>query len=106
PRHAALDVEEKDKVVGHGHRLLRPRHEHVYPLHAARSCRGVHEETRQDARRIFWDVRIYAQEIRPEGYGGRVSVPQLGVPGRPAARGESPRRDLNAARPTLASSGV
>ena len=28
---------------------VRPRHEHVDPLHAARSRRGVHEKARQDA---------------------------------------------------------
>jgi hypothetical protein len=31
-------LKKKIKWWGHGHRLLRPRHEHVYPLHAARSA--------------------------------------------------------------------
>ena len=35
PRHFALDAEEEDQMVGHGHRLLRPRDEHLDPLHAA-----------------------------------------------------------------------
>jgi kynurenine formamidase len=49
PRHAALDVQEEDQVVGHGHRLLRPRDEYLDSLHAAGARRGIHEEARQDA---------------------------------------------------------
>jgi len=69
PRYAALDAQEENKMVGHGYGLLRPRHEHLHPLHAARSRRRVHEKTRQDAWRIFRDVRIHSQEVRPEGFG-------------------------------------
>ncbi len=29
-------LQEEDQMVGHGHRLLRPRHEHLDPRHAAR----------------------------------------------------------------------
>ncbi len=34
PRDAALDVQEEDQMVGHGHRIVRPRHEHLDPLYA------------------------------------------------------------------------
>ncbi len=65
PRDAALDVQEEDQVVGHGHRLLRPRHEHLDPLHAAGPRRGVHQEARQDAGRVLRHLRIHPQEVRP-----------------------------------------
>ena len=100
----ALDVQEEDQVVGHGHRLLRPRHEHLDPLHAAGSRRGVHQEARQDAGRILRHVRVHAQEVRPQGFGRRVSVPQLGVPGRAAARREPRRRYRADAQQARASS--
>ena len=98
PRHAALDVQEEDQMVGHGHRLLRPRHEHLDPLHAAGPRRGIHQEARQDAGRVLRHVRIHPQEIRPEGQRRRVPVPQLGVPGGAAARREPRRRHRADAR--------
>ena len=42
--------------------------------------------------RVLRHVRIHPQEVRPPGGLGRVPVPQLGVPGRAAARRESRRR--------------
>ncbi len=37
PRDAAMDVQAQDQMVGHGHRVMRPRDEYLDPLHAARS---------------------------------------------------------------------
>ena len=91
-RHPALDVREEDQVVGHGHRLMRPCHEHVDPHHAAGSRRAIHQDTRQDPGRILRDFRIRSQEIPASGRGRRLSVSQLGIPGRPAARREPRRR--------------
>ena len=42
-------LQEEDQMVRHGHRVVRPRHEHVDPHHAARSRRAVH--ARSSARR-------------------------------------------------------
>ena len=97
-----LDAEEEDQVVGHGHRLLRPRHEHLDPHHAARSRRRVHQEARQDAGRVLRHLRIHPQEVRPTRHAGRVPVPLLGVPGGPAARGKSRRRHRTDAGPSAA----
>ena len=74
-RHAALDAEEEDQVVGHGHRLLRPRHEHLDPQHAPRSRRAIHQAARQDAGGILRHLRIHPQEIRPPRDAGHVPVP-------------------------------
>ena len=51
PRHHALDAEEEDQVVRHGHRLLRPRDEHVDPQHAARHRGAVHANSTARRRR-------------------------------------------------------
>ena len=91
-RHPALDVREEDQVVGHGHRLMRPCHEHVDPHHAAGPRRAIHQVARQDPGRILRDLRIHPQEIQAPGRGRRLPVSQLGVPGRPAARREPRRR--------------
>ena len=60
PRHLALDAEEEDQMVGHGHRLLRPRHEHLDPHHAAGPRGTIHQAARQDAGRILRHLRIHA----------------------------------------------
>ncbi len=68
-------LKKKIKWWGMRHRLLRPRHEHLDPQHAARSRRGVHQEARQDAGGVLRHVRIHPQEIRPPRVAGHVPVP-------------------------------
>ena len=48
--------------------------------------------------RVLRNVRIRPQEVRPPGRRRRVSVPQLGIPGGPAARREPRRRHRAHAR--------
>src|SRR5262249_37115727 len=88
-RHAALDAEEKDPVVGNGLRLLRSRHEYVDPPDAARSRRRGYEEPRQDAGGIRRRVLIHAHKIRTKGAARYVPLPELGFSGGLAPCGES-----------------